>query len=236
MACPNTVRRLLITMMTTLGLTAAASPARAQEPGIFAGLPYEETFIREKIAEYSIRRDSTEASWDIPVNLTYQLLFKELLADASLLAKIGAADAALIRALPAPWDHSFLVKDQAELATLCEEAASADTALEVVDLAVRFDNSRLRKENELDAFYGNALNQLTAATRSLVQQRLLEFSASKHIAYATFDMGGFAEALPEAAQAMLLNGCGNFSAQLRSYAPQTVTLGDLVAQAVQGPE
>lgn len=126
-----------------------------------------------------------------------------------------------------PWDHSFLAKDQQELSAICSAAETADTPAAILELAIRFDASRLRKEKDLDVFYTSALNTLSTDTRRIIQELVLEFSASKKMAYATFDLQGFAREVPEAAKVILLNGCQNFSAQMLTYEPQTVKLGDL---------
>jgi hypothetical protein len=163
----------------------------------------------------------------VPANLTYQLAFKEILADESLMSRINAADLKAIRALPAPWDASFLAKDQEELSALCVDAKLVSSDEGIVALAERFDGSRQRKERELDDFYASALSRLSSKTRELVQSLIADFATKKSIAYATLDMTGFARELPEAAKAILLNGCNNFSAKMNSYTPQNVTLGDL---------
>jgi len=203
------------------------SPVTAQSRGIFSGLPYDENSIRAKIVEYTVTADSINAALEIPVNLFYQLLFRQILADKNLQARINPNDIATIRNLPAPWDYTFLRQDQEELGAICAEADAAVDALEIQNLASEFDDSRKRKERQLDIFYATALSELSVETRELIQNLLLDFSTSKSIAYAAFDMAGFAREMPEAAKAILLNGCETFEAQITSYTPRTVTLGDL---------
>jgi hypothetical protein len=209
-------------------MASTCTSAIAQNAGIFSGLPYAESEIRAKIAQYSVTAESSiDAAWKVPVNLAYQLAFRQILADAHVISTIGAADFNTIRGLPAPWDAGFLAADHAELSAICTDAKLVDSDEGIEKLAFRFDSSRQRRERNLDAVYSSALSQLSDETRKLIEAMIAEFATSKNIAYATFDMAGFARELPEAAKAILLQGCRNFAEQISSYTPQTVTFGDL---------
>ena len=225
---PYNARNLFVVSLVNLFVVGSFSlPVHAQNQSIFSGLPYEENFIRAKMAEFTVTADTPVGAVAIPTHLSYQLALRKILADENLQAHIDANDLQQIKNLPAPWDHSFLARDQKEITAICVQTNSIQTAADIQDLATRYDNSRKRKEHDLDVFYDNALAGLAAETRELIEDVVLNSSASQKIAYTTFDMTKFALVVPEAAKALLINGCDNFSAQIIAYTPQTVKLGDL---------
>ena len=213
------LRHTILTFSLCLPLTVLGQ-------GIFSDLEYDEAFIRSKLSEYAVSADSVTESAAIPENIYYRLLFREILSDTVLLATIPVADVSILETLPAHENHSFVVKDQQELAALCENLASDSSSDAVLNAANAFDASRIRREQELDRHYGEVVGSLSLEGRETVLQLFLTFTESKNITYSTFSMSGLAADVPEIARAVLQNGCDNFSAQLASYIPQELTLKD----------
>ena len=213
------LRHIILTFSLCISLTVLGQ-------GIFSDLEYDESFIRSKLAEYAVSVDSVTESASIPENIYYRLLFREILSDAVLLATIPVADVSILETLPAHENHSFVVKDQQELAALCESLASDSSSDAVLNAANAFDASRIRREQELDRHYGEVVGSLSLEGRETVLQLFLTFTESKNITYSTFSMSGLAADVPEIARAVLQNGCDNFSTQLASYIPQELTLKD----------
>jgi hypothetical protein len=191
------------------------------------GLPYDEGFIQEKIAQFTLTADAPDTALNAPAYLAYKLAFRKILGDKNLQAKIPAHDLELIKNLPAPSDYSFLAKDRKEITAICIQTNHIETPAEIQDVANRYDESRRRKERDLDAFYDSSLAGLAAETRTLIQDLLADINARKQITYATFDMAGFAQDVPDAAKAFLIMGCESFSADVIAYTPQTVKMRDL---------
>ena len=199
----------------------------AESENIFGDFPYDENFVQQKIAQFTVTADSSDASLKAPVYLSYKLAFRKILADKTLQAQITANDLELIKNLPAPSDASFLAKDRKEISAICIQTNHIETPAEIVDLAARYDETRRRKERDLDDFYNDSLANLTAEARVFIQKLLADISARKQITYAMFDMTGFAQEVPDAAKALLIMGCESFSEDIIAYAPQPVTMGDL---------
>jgi hypothetical protein len=200
---------------------------QAESENILGDLPYDEKFVQEKIAQFTVTADSPDAALKAPAYLSYKLAFRKILADKNLQAQITANDLELIKNLPAPSDSSFLAKDRKEITAVCMQTNNIETPDEILNVAVQYDESRRRKERDLDAFYDNSLATLGAETRTLIQGLLLDISARRQITYAVFDMAGFAREVPDAAKALLILGCESFSADVIAYTPQPVKLGDL---------
>jgi hypothetical protein len=223
----NNARRPLFFCL--INLLAASFPLVVQAEGedILRDLPYDENFLKAKIARFTVTADAQDAGLKVPVYLSYKLAFRKILADGNLQAQISARDLELIKNLPAPSDASFLAKDRKEITAICIQTNYIETPAEIVDVAARYDDSRRRKERDLDAFYDSSLASFTPEARILIQKLLVDISARKQISYATFDMAGFAQEVPDAAKALLILGCESFSADVIAYAPQPVRLGDL---------
>ncbi|MCP5346325.1 MAG: hypothetical protein R3F41_16935 [Gammaproteobacteria bacterium] len=194
--------------------------------GIFNNLNYDETIIRSKIEQYAVSVDSLSQPHAIPDNIYYRLIFREILADPSLLVTFRAIDVSVIENLPAHENHNFVVKDQLELSRLCADLAGDPTEEGVLNAANAFDASRIRREQELDAHYAAVVGDLSAEGREVVLQLYQDFTVSKNVTYSTFSMVGLAADVPEIAHVILQNGCDNFAEQLESYTPQQLTLKD----------
>lgn len=212
-----------------INLLAATVPfsARAEGENLLKGLPYDESFVQEKLAQFTASAHAPDAALKVPAYLSYKFAFRKILGDESLQAQIAAADLELIKNLPAPSDSSFLVKDRKEITAICIETNTIETPAEIMDVAARYDESRRRKERDLDAFYHDSLETLSPQTRTLVQDLLLDISTRRQVPYTTFDMEGFAQEIPEAAKALLIMGCESFSADVIAYEPQPVRFVDL---------
>jgi hypothetical protein len=223
----NSATRSLVFCLANVLAVSFPLSLQAESENIFGDLPYDENFVQDKIAQFTVTADSPDASVKAPAYLSYKLAFRKILADKNLQAQITAKDLELIKNLPAPSDSSFLAKDRKEISAICIETNHIETPDEIVDVAARYDESRRRKERDLDDFYNGSLTNLTAGARVLVQDLLEDISARKQIAYAMFDMAGFAQEVPDAAKALLIMGCESFSEDIIAYAPQTVTMGDL---------
>ena len=227
MTFQNNAGRSIIFCLANLLAVSLPLSVQAQDEDILKDLPYDESFIQEKIAQFTVSAESTDAAVKIPAYLAYKLAFRKILAEEQLQAQINAADLEMIRNLPAPSDRSFLAKDQKEITGICIQTNNMQTPAQILDVAAQYDDSRRRKESALDAFYDGSLTSLSAETRTVIQNLLADFDATNQISYATFDMAGFAQEVPEAAKALLIIGCENFSAEIIAYTPQSVKLGDL---------
>ncbi|MES2626354.1 MAG: hypothetical protein V4628_13805 [Pseudomonadota bacterium] len=223
----NSARHSLFFCLINLLAVSFPFAAQAESEDILSNLPYDQNFIQEKINQFTVTAHAPDTDLKVPAYLLYKLAFRKLLADESLQAQIALQDLELIKKLPAPSDSSFLAKDRKEITAICIQTNNIETPAEIQDVAVRYDDSRERKERDLDAFYDNALASLSAETRTLIQNLLFDISARKQVPYATFDMAGFAQAVPDAAKLLLIAGCESFSADVIAYTPQTVTMGDL---------
>ena len=200
---------------------------QAESEGILKGLPYDEGFIQEKIAQFTVTADAPDSALKVPDYLSYKLAFRKILADKNLQVQMTADDLQLIKNLPAPSDSSFLEKDRKAITAVCIETNDIETPAEILDVSIHYDESRRRKERDLDAFYNRSVGSLTAEARLLIQNLLRDISARKQITYATFDMAGFAQEVPDAAKALLIMGCESFSADVIAYTPRSVTFSDL---------
>src|SRR5688572_27547178 len=89
-----------------INLLAAGFPVslQAESEKIFGDLPYDENFVQEKIAQFTVTADSSDAVLKAPAYLSYKFAFRRILADENLQARIAASDLALIKNLPAPSD------------------------------------------------------------------------------------------------------------------------------------
>jgi len=223
----NSARHSLF--FSLINLFAASFPLslQAESENILKDLPYDGNFIQEKIAQFTMTADVPDAALKVPAYLSYKLAFRKILGDKNLQAQITAHDLELIKNLPAPSDYSFLAKDRKEITAICIQTNNIETPAEIQHVAAQYDETRRRKERDLDTFYDSSLAGLTAETRMLIQNLLLDISARKQITYTTFDMAGFAQEVPDAAKALLIMGCESFSADVIAYTPQTVKLGDL---------
>jgi hypothetical protein len=212
-----------------INLLAASFPlsAQAESTDLVKDLPYDQNFIQQKIAQFTLTTDAPDTALTPPAYLAYKLAFRKILGDKNLQTQIATHDLELIRSLPAPSDSSFLERDRKEINAICIQTNKFETSAEIVEVANRYDDSQKRKERDLDDFYNSSLSGLTAEARVLVQNLLLDISARKQITYTTFDMFGFAQEVPDAAKALLIMGCESFSADVIAYTPQTVTMGDL---------
>ncbi len=223
----NSATRSLFFCLANLLAASFPLSLHAESENIFGDLPYDGNFVQQKIAQFTVSADSADAALKAPAYLSYKLAFRKILADKNLQAQITANDLELIKKLPAPSDSSFLAKDRKEISAICMQTNYIETPAEIVDIAARYDESRRRKERDLDDFYNGSLTNLTAEARTLIQNLLADISARKQISYAMFDMAGFAQEVPDAAKALLIMGCESFSEDIIAYAPQTVTMGDL---------
>lgn len=198
------------------------SDASAQ--GIFEGLPYSESEIRSKISQHTISYHSTDGKDEIPSNVYYRHIFISMLSDDGLLKSLPSSDLQLIEALPAHDDEVFVTKDQLELGAICKAPNLQDTSASVQEMATAFDESRIRRESDLDNHYANVLAQLTPTTRQYVMGRLE--SGYFNVTYSAFNIGSLAGDSPDIAKVILLNGCDNFFEQQDVFALKKVLLKD----------
>jgi methyl-accepting chemotaxis protein len=205
--------------------------AYAQTQTTFSGLPYSTTFLQEKLVEHSRSYTARTAFAAIPANLSMLMAFRAILTDVSLQKSLDARDVEVIGSLPAPVDQRFILPDHDELNAICARVSTADEALEIQELARRFDEAKARKEEALDAHYAAALDSLSPSTQEQVERLRSELSATRNLTYTVFDLAGFAQELPDAAQAILSHGCVSFTQRLATYTPEVVTLRDQVPRS-----
>lgn len=204
-----------------------------EEVGLIAELPGDEGMLREQLALHSKRLDSSRGDFGIPINIYHQMLLRELLIDPDLRSRLSTAEVALIESLAAPWDQRFVSEDREHLLALCDAlAASTGDSEELAAFALRFDEARRARERGLDAYYSGALLQLESSTRVWVQERLEELVSSRQVAYAVFDLAAFAITLPEAAGAILENGCERFYKTLSVEPLRDARLADIEREAL----
>lgn len=195
--------------------------------GLLETLPAsDEALMREQLERHTVRLDSTRGDAGIPANIYYQMLLRELLVDIDLRARLSGHELAFLDTLAAPWDQRFVREDRAQLESLCADlAASAGENEEMIVFALRFDAARNGREHQLDVYYADALARLEPTTRAWTQSLLDDLLATRHVAYAVFDLSGFAAALPQAAGEILERGCENFRENL-SQPLREAYLGD----------
>src|SRR5688572_23240219 len=200
----NNARRSLFFCLINLFVIGFPLSLKAESENILRGLPYDENFVQEKIEQFTLTPESPDAALKVPDYLSYKLAFRKILSDKNLQAQIAANDLDLIKNLPAPSDHTFLMKDRKEINTICIQTNHIETPAEIVDVAAQYDESRRRNERDLDAFYNSSLAGLDAETRTLLENLLLDISTHKQITYTAFNMAGFAQEVPEVAKALLI--------------------------------
>lgn len=185
--------------------------ALAQQQTIFSGLPYEEALVRETAERYSTRVEANAGAWEIPGSVSYRIFIEGLLEDEQLSLALPEPDLAILESLVSGLQHEVDNRNLAALSGICARIAQSDNSpASIAELAVLFDISRNASERELAAYYADALRRLTPETEQVIQVRWVEFSTTTNVVYTTFDMSGFALEVPEAAQAVLANGCEKF--------------------------
>ncbi|MDR0779636.1 MAG: hypothetical protein LBF16_02940 [Pseudomonadales bacterium] len=224
---PTPVRRLLgylsgIVVAISLPLSVLAQPS-----SIFSSLPYDTAFLQQKLAAHSWLYAADKDPSAIPDYLFTLLALRAVLTDSSLQAALDAKDLAAIAALAAPEDQRFIVQDQRALSAICSGVATANDAAAIMDLALRFDDAKAAKDKTLDAYYAEALASFSVSTQQGVARLRSELSVARHLTYSTFDLAGFAQDVPDAAKAILAQGCAAFAQRLAVYTPTTVVLKSL---------
>jgi len=216
------INRCLIHFLA-LPLTMSLSVSTLAQ-GIFDGLPYNERAIRDTLARHTLQLSSIDHSVSIPKHIFYQQVFFDFLSDAAVMAQLPAADAAVIRALPAHQDATFVEKDQRELAAVCEVVDATGEQNSLLGAAQAFDQSRQRREHDLDIHYETVMTQLGASTQQLVLHEMAEVHSQRHITYAVFSLGALAAEAPDLAGAIVRSGCESFADT--AFELQSITLLD----------
>ena len=81
--------RSIIFCLASLLAVSLPLSVQAQSDDILQDLPYDESFIQEKIAQFTVSADSADATVKIPAYLAYKLAFRKILAEEQLQAQIN---------------------------------------------------------------------------------------------------------------------------------------------------
>jgi hypothetical protein len=185
------------------------APFVQAQPNIFGEVPTDSALLRESVEHHTTRVEAVAGGPEIPSSVAYRLFVQELLASDS--EALSAAD---MRGLQKQLDaaaKAVAKSHRATLEQLCKMTdAAAPSLAEIIDLAERFDESRIQSDREISGLYSQAMRQLTPDAARTVESRWLEFSENRTIVYSVFDMSGFAREMPDAALAILRNGCMRF--------------------------
>ena len=86
----NNAGRSLFFCLVNLLSVAFPLSLRAESENILKGLPYDENFVQEKIAQFTLTPGSPDAALKVPDYLSYKLAFRKILSDKNLQALIAA--------------------------------------------------------------------------------------------------------------------------------------------------
>lgn len=179
------------------------------QPDIFSGLPYDTADIHATIERHTTRIEAEAGAPEIPGSVSYRIFVQELLEDPRFDAP--ASDMRILGALVRSATEELAGTHRQKLNELCTQIEADDVATgAAVQLATRFDASRLESERDLNLWFSDAVARMTPETAQALDTRWREFSSTRTVVYTNFDMSGFARAMPDAALRMMREGCTRF--------------------------
>jgi hypothetical protein len=182
----------------------------AQSDDAFADLPYDEAQVRATIERYSLRIEGKAGAEEIPGSVGYRMFFQYLVSDPE--PGIEEPDLLILRNLAVASTGGLAGKHADAQRDVCGRLAQSDGSREsIIELATLLDQSRSENERELDMYVAEMLGTLTPEVARMVETKWAEFSATTNLVHTTFDMPGFAQEMPEAAQVLLADGCTEFA-------------------------
>jgi hypothetical protein len=140
----------------------------------------------------------------IPDNVYYLIIFQKIQAESA--PYLTTEDWKIIKNLPSHKNKRFedpIARDTLEACRLVLNSGGMD----VLEIAARWDDVRIRNDASLDAHYGEILTKLSPNARAHIAALKNEMADSNSIGYSSFSMLGFAADMPDVARRTLESGC-----------------------------